>query len=371
NTSKSTFSSNSDWVSFAELSTVFTGTVNISPNGSWTEITLDTPFLWDGSSNLVVAADENSPGFGTSADNWTAFNSGSNRGIIVYRDGSDIDPANPNSGSPYSNGPSATIAQIQIEASAAPACFPPNGISLIAADGFSAEFSWEAAAGENIEGYNWVVIADGEDPDTATPVASGNTTDTFIIATGLSPETAYDFYVRTDCGTGDGESVWSTKLDFSTTEACPAPTGLTHTQLNLSSAVIAWTSDGTQYEVKWGTTAFDPETEGSLITGIEGTSYELSGLTVDTSYRFYVRRDCTDTDDGNSSWAGPYVFSVGYCPAGSSNANDERIGNFTFIDINQNSTATTGYENFTAVSTEVEAGSTNPFSVTITNAFAS
>src|SRR5690606_473994 len=39
----------------------------------------------------------------------------------------------------------------------APSCFSPTAASLVIADGFTAEFSWEAAAGDNIEEYNWVV----------------------------------------------------------------------------------------------------------------------------------------------------------------------------------------------------------------------
>src|SRR5690606_31699351 len=125
----------------------------------------------------------------------------------------------------------------------------PSGVTLGTVEAYTAEFSWNAI--DNAEGYNWYVFENNADPESATPVATGNTTDASVTAAGLDPETAYDFYVKTDCGTGDGESVFSSKVDFTTTVACPVPTGLAYTQLNMSSAELEWVSPGTGFELKW------------------------------------------------------------------------------------------------------------------------
>lgn len=191
---------------------------------------------------------------------------------------------------------------------APPTCSPPTSASLVIADGFSAEFSWTEALGENIEGYNWVVVADGADPDVATPVAFGNTTETSVTATGLSPETAYDFYVRTDCGTGDGESFWA-KVDFTTTVACPAPTGGSVSDRTATSATLSWMSTGDGFEINWGTGTFAAGAGPNTETGITETSYTFpDNLNPTTTYRWFVRQDCGV--DGMSTWAGPYTFTT-------------------------------------------------------------
>ncbi|HQP02900.1 MAG TPA: hypothetical protein PK337_11440, partial [Bacteroidia bacterium] len=65
NTSKASFSSTTDWIPVASMTQVFAGTIpaNVTAN-VWMELTLPTPFLWDGISNLVIAVDENTPNWG-------------------------------------------------------------------------------------------------------------------------------------------------------------------------------------------------------------------------------------------------------------------------------------------------------------------
>ena len=57
-TSKSSFDSNSDWVQQATSNKVFSGSVSFA-NSGWTTITLDTPFEYDGTSNLLLTVDDN------------------------------------------------------------------------------------------------------------------------------------------------------------------------------------------------------------------------------------------------------------------------------------------------------------------------
>lgn len=79
----------------------------------------------------------------------------------------------------------------------------------------TAEISWDASFSET-DGYVWVLVNPGNDPDTATPVANGTTPtgQTNVEISDLSPGFSYDFYVKTDCGSE--ESDWSSVLNFST-----------------------------------------------------------------------------------------------------------------------------------------------------------
>ena len=60
-----------------------------------------------------------------------------------------------------------------------------------------------------------------------------------------------------------------------------------------------------------------------------------------------------------------------YCAAGATSTAFEKISNVTFAGINNNSTATAGYENFTTVSGNIFAGATLPISITLSGPFSS
>ena len=61
-TDKSSFSSATDWVTMSATDKVFSGTVTMSAM-AWTTFVLDTPFAYDGTSNLIVVVDDNTNGY--------------------------------------------------------------------------------------------------------------------------------------------------------------------------------------------------------------------------------------------------------------------------------------------------------------------
>ncbi|MCW5899916.1 MAG: T9SS type A sorting domain-containing protein [Flavobacteriales bacterium] len=83
--------------------------------------------------------------------------------------------------------------------------------------------------------------------------------------------------------------------------------------------------------------------------------------------------------DPPSTPDGPYSISVsatacgapppGYCAAGATSTQFEKISNVTFAGFNNNSTSTAGYEDFTSIQGNVTAGSSNPISVSTSNGF--
>src|SRR5690606_1509736 len=128
------------------------------------------------------------------------------------------------------------------------------------------------------------------------------------------------------------------------------------TQLSTTSAELWWTSSGSLFDLEWGATDFVQGT-GTMVTDIPTTSYELTGLTENTAYEFYVRQDCGETD-GESLWTGPYSFIVGYCvpnPTNSNSANDGdyihsfiTAGGVTNINNTDSGYSVNGYGNFSA-----------------------
>lgn len=98
--------------------------------------------------------------------------------------------------------------------------------------------------------------------------------------------------------------------------SCAPPYELAADNITVNSAEISWVSVGeeTQWDLLWGPQGFDPISAGTLVGGIEETSYLLEGLDVFTNYDVYVRADCGDDDI--SIWAGPVHFkTLATCPA--------------------------------------------------------
>lgn len=149
----------------------------------------------------------------------------------------------------------------------------------------------------------------------------------------------------------------------SDTTAPTAPTlaasGTTSTSTNLS-----WS--GATDNV--GVTGYDVYQGASLIGSTASTSYTVSNLSPSTTYSFTVRaKDAAGNTSVSSNTVSVTTLAgttVSYCSASANNTADERIGNVTFGSINNTSTGTAGYENFTSVSTNVTRGSAYSLSIT-------
>ncbi|MGQ3133289.1 MAG: PKD domain-containing protein [Flavobacteriales bacterium] len=94
NSTRTEFTSNTDWEPLANLNQVYTGTVTYPAAGNWLEITLGTPFLWDGVSNIVVAVDENQSNWNCTI-NWRVTSTTGNRAIYFRDDSNNPNPASP------------------------------------------------------------------------------------------------------------------------------------------------------------------------------------------------------------------------------------------------------------------------------------
>ncbi len=95
NSSKTAFSSTTDWVALADLTEVFNGEVTFPTSSGWIEIELDQPFAYDGVSNLVIAVNEAVPGWGSPSPKFTSTNVGASRGLYKFQDNTPLYPATP------------------------------------------------------------------------------------------------------------------------------------------------------------------------------------------------------------------------------------------------------------------------------------
>jgi len=184
-----------------------------------------------------------------------------------------------------------------------PTCQDPSDLTATNITGYTADLSWT----ENGIATSWdIELGAGGFSPTGTPTHLSVWDD--YTMNSLSPETSYDYYLRSDCGGGDYSS-WIGPYNFSTIESCPDPSNLSTANITTSSADLSWTENGiaTEWDIEYGAQGFTQGT-GTTISATTDNPYSLSGLTSNTSYDYYVRSDCGGGD--YSSWVGPYSFNT-------------------------------------------------------------
>ena len=221
----------------------------------------------------------------------------------------------------------------------------------------STNLSWSGAT-DNVGVTGYDVYQDG--------IFKASTASTTFSVTGLTSSTTYSFTVNAKDAAGNVSLASNTVSVTTLTPDTTAPTAPTLSASGTTSTTttLSWTgaTDNvavTGYNVYRGTTLL-----GSTTTA---TTYAVSGLTASTAYTFYVQaKDAA----GNISIASNTVSvttlasTVTYCTASATNTADERIGKVTFGTINNTSTGTAGYENFTAISTNAVRGTANTITIT-------
>jgi len=204
-TDKTSFSSITDWVPVSEMTEVFNGQVTYPAIDNWMEITLTTPFPYNNTDNLVIAVDENTPGY--SAISWRTFTSGTNTGIYYRNDDLNPDPAAP----PTANSTSENLAQVQLYF--LESCPAPTDIAITNITYSSADISWTPGAFETA--WN-IIISETEVSDFASATIIPAATNPYS-ASALSPGTTYYVYVQANCG-ADDVSNWSEQVTFAVAE---------------------------------------------------------------------------------------------------------------------------------------------------------
>lgn len=185
-----------------------------------------------------------------------------------------------------------------------PTCPDPNNLSTSGVSASQANLTWT----ENGSATIWDIElgVSGFSPS-GIPTVDNALSNPYTYA-GLSQNTSYDYYVRSDCGGGD-ESNWIGPFTFTTTVTCPDPSSLSTSNITSSSADLNWTENGlaTIWDIEVGILGFVP-TGSPTVSGITSNPYAHTGLVPGTDYEFYVRSDCGGGDQSN--WVGPFAFTT-------------------------------------------------------------
>lgn len=188
-------------------------------------------------------------------------------------------------------------------------CLDPSGLAVVAAPGTTAKVKWNtnnlpAETEWNIQyGAPGFVLGSGV---TITNIPSNPYT-----ITGLTGETNYCFYVQAVCGEGpDNLSNWVGPVCFKTATSCPKPKAVFAEGTTSTEAELTWTPSGaeTNWTISWGLAPLAGPLAGTMETASVFPTFDLTGLTPNAKYCYYVRSECGG-GAGASAWAGPFCWT--------------------------------------------------------------
>lgn len=261
-------------------------------------------------------------------------------------------------------------AKVTVNATAGPFIITSQGTAISYSGGSSQNVTWNVAGttansvnAANVDilwstnsGTTWTTLLAGTPNDGSQAVIIPNiTTTTGRIMVKGSNHIFFDVNnanISVNAGSGSTDTTAPTAPTLSAS-------GTTSTSTNLS-----WS--GATDAV--GVTGYDVYQGSSLIGSTASATYTVTSLTPSTAYSFTVKaKDAAGNISTASNTATITTLAgstVTYCSATATNTADERIGNVKFGTINNTSTGTAGYENFTSVSTNVTRGTANAISIT-------
>ena len=269
-TKKGLYSGTDYYFNTAELTTVYTGTLN--GTGSTMVITFDDAFDYTGG-NLLFDLSTVAEG-----SVWKdAYFSGSNQtnAQSVYNAAySSLDTEKSSYGSTF-------LPQVLISySSSAVTCAKPKKVKAAATpDG--AIITWEKGGEESA--YQYAMGASGFTPSTWTDVVLSGSELTFTVSGQASGD--YDLYLRSKCS----DSEFSDGVKVSFTPECGIPTNVRATSVGTTKATLAWDAAAGISKYQYVCVPKGAAFDWVGVDAKEGLSVSTDTLKPSTAYTFYVR----------------------------------------------------------------------------------
>ncbi len=199
------------------------------------------------------------------------------------------------------------------------------------------------------------------------------TTSNYVIPSSFAGTTSKLVFEWRNDGSGGTNPPAAVDNISITQQTCGDPSNVVISTLDLNSATISWLAgnDETEWNVSWGRPGYvfgdTNEISSQVVTD---TFVNITGLTANTNYQFYVQADCDIS--GVSSWVGPFNFYTGYCTAGTTSStyfinNFSTTGAAVNISNLTSGYSTGGYSNVTSTGLTHVPGGQFSFSTTFNN----
>ncbi|MBP1631158.1 MAG: type sorting protein, partial [Bacteroidetes bacterium] len=298
-TTKTSFLSSTDWVADTNLTTVFDSLITPPTSAGWFTIILQTPFVYNGTDNLILAVDENTPSYSNNDASFLSYSS-TDCGLYYFEDYTNPNPSTPPSGTKTSS-----VSQVKLYFQEA--CATPENLNIATLNSNDVTVNWINGAFETQWNIQYKLTSDA----VWTPINSISTKPYQI--TGLTPNSTYQIQVQSNCGSSV-VSNWSDTLVFTTPAIAtqlPFTSNFENTADNSNWQFI----NGTQVNKWFVGNAIDP------ITG-------LAVDTLGTSGSLYISRNANgDTNiysgGSTSNSSKVYAFRDFFIPSGATEVNLE------------------------------------------------
>ena len=293
NTTKSTFADNTDYIDPSTLTQVAYVEGNRPFTTGWNTFTLSQPFMYDGTSNLVVAYYE---GYDTwNGGSFWAQSTTDNKSISHYSDTysavSYSDPANA-SGSKYFNKYRSDIKLVGsgVVCNDQPACAEPTNLTVTDVTNYTANLAWTAGDSTQV---SWTVEYKTENAASWTAVNVASTTYNMV---GLDPNTHYMVRVKANCSTTSSSEYIA--ADFTTLSACIEPSAVEVVSVVGTRVELTWTPLGN--ESAW-VVEYKKATENTWVSVPVSNApwITLNGLSALTNYDVRVKAVCGSNSESN------------------------------------------------------------------------
>ena len=296
NVDKENFETTTDMVSLADAQLVWEGTFSATEAG-WVTLDLNTPFVYDGQSNLLVCCYDPTSGYPGSSFKFRTTSTSTDfpnmyLAMAYYSDNANYVP-NPDDLTTY--GGSKTRYQyranimLDITPGGGTICDKPETLEVSNVTAYGADVTWTGGSGT----YNlqWKKNSGEWSDDNIIP----NLTETSYSFTELEGNTTYNVRVQSVC---DDRSLSGWKsTSFTTANPCAAPTNLVVSDITPSSATLSWTAgyQETDWTVKYKKSA--DSWDNATVVPVSGTqNTSLTGLDGLTVYNVRVY-NCTGEND--------------------------------------------------------------------------
>ncbi len=319
-TTKSDFTSGTDWVDVSTLTQVFSGIVTVDANN---KVVVDiTDFTYNNTDNLIIAVDENADDYNSTSDDFYATSTTADRGIRYRNDSTNPDPASPPSGSAISY-----IANVELGGIATSITAPDCASSPTPSDG-AMDIDVESTGG-NLT-LTWIASSTG-DPATSYEVLFGTTsgnlssigtvTSPTIDITGLNMGTQYYWSIVPSNvgGAATGCAEWSFTTAAATMYCTPAPASVDGNGLtNVTFSTVNNTSPPL-------TTAPYYSDFTAMVGDVTAGASENISVTYETGYSYdtWIWIDWNDDFDFDDADEAQYL--------GNSSSSNPTTENWTFI----------------------------------------
>ena len=320
--STTNFTSATDYTPYNQL-TLVDSSDWVTTGSGWFTVNLHSPFVWNGTGNLLIAVSYGGASLGGSniGYNYTTQTESRhwrrgcrlNNGPVdaVYASYPEYTSTSTPSGTAFTTLPATSTNRPNLRITYILSGCPSLTPNVANIGPYTADLNWINFQ-QSVSSWDIMYGVHGAFDTLSGGTTLTSITDTFYTLTGLTSATTYAVYMKPYCSSGT--STWSAPRIFTTTAACPTPTTPVVMSHTAEEATISWMPGAT--ETGWEVACVPHGAPVGSVTPdyVTGSPYTIMNLIDNTQYDVYVRADCGNGE--TSYWTSAATFTTDpYCTA--------------------------------------------------------